>query len=92
MTQVLFAADLILPTVANYNVRNQQTIGGNTGNYFFNPLAFSNANALALDNIAQTNAAALIGQFSYGTLGRNAIRGPGSINTDVSLSKHLLGV
>jgi hypothetical protein len=83
-------ADLILPTVATYNVRNQQTIGGNTGNYFFNPLAFSNANLLNLDTLSQSNAAALIGQFTYGTLGRNTLRGPGSINTDVALSKHLL--
>jgi len=82
-------ADLILPTVATYNARAQQTIAGTTGNYFFNPLAFSNANALAADNTAQLNAGALNGQYSYGTLGRNALRGPGSINTDVSLSKHL---
>jgi len=83
-------ADLILPTVATYNVRNQQTINGSTGNYFFNPLAFSNAALLALDSTAQANSAALIGQYTYGTLGRNAVRGPGSINTDVSLTKHLL--
>jgi hypothetical protein len=81
-------ADLILPTVATYNPRGQQVIGGNQGNYFFNPLAFSNANLLALDQTAQTNAAALIGQFTYGSLGRNAIRGPGSINADVSIAKH----
>jgi hypothetical protein len=84
----LVRADLILPNVATYNPRGQQSIGGNTGNYFFNPLAFSNANALALDQIASTNAAALVGQFTYGTLGRNAFRGPGSINTDVSIAKH----
>ncbi len=83
-------ADLVLPNVATYNPRGQQSIGGNVGNYFFNPLAFSNANALALDAItSQGNAAALVGQFTYGTLGRNVIRGPGSINTDVSIAKHL---
>ena len=38
-------ADLVLPNVATYNPRNQQTINGNTGNYFFNPLAFSNGPA-----------------------------------------------
>jgi hypothetical protein len=81
-------ADLVLPTVATYNPRGQQTIGGNTGNYFFNPLALSNVNALALDQTAQTDAAALVGQFTYGSLGRNAFRGPGSINTDVSIAKH----
>jgi outer membrane receptor protein involved in Fe transport len=83
-------ANLVLPTVATYNIRSQQTIGGSTGNYYFNPAALSNASLLNLDNMAQSNAASLIGQFTYGTLGRNAIRGPGSINTDVSLSKHIL--
>jgi hypothetical protein len=82
-------ADLVLPNVATYNARNQQTFNNTTGNYFFNPLAFSNARLLSLDKQAQADASALIGQFTYGTLGRNALRGPGFINTDVSLSKHL---
>jgi hypothetical protein len=83
-------ADLVTPSVTIYGPRAQQTINGNTGNYYFNPGAFSNTNAENLDGIAQSNAAALIGQFTYGTLGRNAIRGPGTINADVALSKHLL--
>ena len=83
-------ADLILPTVATYNPRGQQTIGGNVGNYYFNPLAFSNTALLTLDKQAQNDAAALIGQFTYGTLGRNVLRGPGSINTDLTLAKHLI--
>jgi hypothetical protein len=84
----LVHADLVLPNVANYNPRNQQNIGGNVGNYFFNPAAFTNAPLLALDAAAQTNAAALVGQFTEGTLGRNAIRGPGDINMDIALAKH----
>jgi hypothetical protein len=44
---------------------------------------------LNLDTLSQSNPAALIGQFTYGTLGRNVLRGPGFINADVSLSKHL---
>lgn len=82
-------ANLVLPNVATYNAHNQQTINGSTGNYLFNPTAFSNSSLLALDSQSQANAASLIGQFTYGTLGRNAIRGPGFINTDLSLSKHL---
>jgi hypothetical protein len=74
--------------VAIYNARNQQTINGNTGNFYFNPAAFTNAPLLALDATAQTNAAALVGQFTEGTLGRNAIRGPGDINMDLALAKH----
>jgi hypothetical protein len=86
----LVRADLVLPTVATYNPRNNQSINGNAGNYFFNPLALSNAALLNLDSIASTNAAGLNGQYTEGTLGRNALRGPGSINTDISLSKHFI--
>ena len=84
----LVRADLVSPNVATYNPRNQQTIGGVAGNYYFNPAAFSAAPLLALDSISQTNAAPLLGQFTEGTLGRNAIRGPGEINMDIALAKH----
>jgi hypothetical protein len=84
----LVHADLVLPNVATYNARNQQNINGNTGNYFFNPNAFSADRLVTLDGIAQTNAAALVGQFTEGTLGRNAFRGPGDINMDLALAKH----
>jgi hypothetical protein len=84
----LVRADLVLPNVATYNPRGQQNIGGNAGNYFFNPLAFSSDRLLSLDNTAQTNAAGLNGVYTEGTLGRNAFRGPGTINTDLALSKH----
>jgi hypothetical protein len=43
---------------------------------------------LALDATAQNNAAALIGQFTEGNLGRNSLRGPGDINMDIALAKH----
>jgi hypothetical protein len=86
----LVRADLVLPTVATYNARNYQSINGNAGNYFFNPLAFSNTNLLALDAQAQADASQLIGQFTEGSFPRNGLRGPGAINTDLSLSKHFL--
>jgi hypothetical protein len=84
----LVRADLVLPVVATYNPRNQQTINGNTGNYYLNPAAFSAAPLVALDQIAQTDSAALKGMYTEGTLGRNAIRGPGDSNTDLALAKH----
>jgi hypothetical protein len=84
----LVHADQILRNVATYNPRTQQTFNGNTGNYFFNPNAFTIAPLLALDNTAQNNAAALVGQFTEGSLGRNAFRGPGDINLDLALAKH----
>jgi len=84
----LVHADLVLPNVATYNPRNQQNINGNTGNYFFNPLAFSADRLVTLDGIAQNDAAGLNGMYTEGTLGRNAFRGPGDINMDIALSKH----
>jgi hypothetical protein len=84
----LVRADLVLPNVATYDPRGQQTINGNTGNFYFNPLAFSNTRLLGLDQTAQTDAAGLNGQYTEGTLGRNAIRGPGFVNMDMALSKH----
>jgi hypothetical protein len=84
----LVRADLVLPNVATYNPRGQQTINGNTGNYYFNPSAFSNNQLLTLDQTALTDAAGLNGVYTEGTLGRNAIRGPGLINMDLALSKH----
>jgi Carboxypeptidase regulatory-like domain/TonB-dependent Receptor Plug Domain len=85
----LVRADLTTSNVAIYNAHNQQTINGNTGNYYFNPNAFTAAPLIALDQASQTNAAALVGQFTEGTLGRNAFRGPGEINLDLALAKHL---
>ncbi|MGA3204874.1 MAG: hypothetical protein ABSF12_20465, partial [Bryobacteraceae bacterium] len=84
----LVRADLVLPNVSTYNPRGEQNIGGNSGNYFFNPLAFSSTRLLNLDGIAQNDAAGLNGVYTEGTLGRNAFRGPGTINTDLALSKH----
>jgi hypothetical protein len=85
----LVRADLVLPNVATYNPRPEQTINGNSGNFYFNPAAFSNTRLLALDQIASTNAAGLNGVYTEGTLGRNAFRGPGLINTDLALAKHI---
>jgi hypothetical protein len=85
----LVRADLVLPNVLTYNPRQQQDIGGNSGNYYFYPGAFSSDALIALDQTAQTNAAALKGQFTEGTLGRNAFRGPGAINTDLAIAKHI---
>jgi hypothetical protein len=84
----LVHADLVLPNVANYNPRQQQTINGVTGNYFFNAAAFSADRLVNLDGIAQNDATGLNGMYTEGTLGRNAIRGPGFVNLDLALAKH----
>jgi hypothetical protein len=84
----LVRADLVLPNVATYNARTQQTINGSSGNFYFNPSAFDSTQLVALDQIAATNAAGLNGVYTEGTLGRNAFRGPGFVNVDLALSKH----
>jgi outer membrane receptor protein involved in Fe transport len=58
-----------------------------SGNYYFNPAIFSNARLLALDTIASSNAA-MLPYFTYGTFGRNSLRGPGFTNLDMAISKH----
>jgi len=85
----LVRADLVGSSVATLNPRTYATYGGQGGNYWFNPANFSNARLLNLNDLAQSNPAALAGQTSYGTVPRNAFRGPGFINTDLSLAKHI---
>lgn len=63
----------------------QKASNGRTGNFFFDPSAFERASLLALynNNAAVTNPALR----TYGTLGRNAFRGPERNNFDLAISK-----
>jgi hypothetical protein len=85
-------ADLVAP-IQYYNATNYRSIntnanGAQSGNYWFNPNSFSNAREVALNQEATTvNPATLLNQFTYGTFGRNSLRGPGAFNTNISLSK-----
>jgi hypothetical protein len=58
---------------------------GRTGNFYFDPNAFERASLLTLynNNAAVTNPALR----TYGTLGRNAFRGPTLTNINLSLAK-----
>ncbi len=64
-----------------------QTVGGRKGNYYFDPSAFERAslNSLQSSGAAATNAALR----TYGTLGRNAFRGPDRANFDIAVTKNL---
>jgi hypothetical protein len=53
------------------------------GSYYFNPNLF-NRNGLSLDSLAPVSNPAL---RTYGTLGRNAIRGPSRVNFDLAIGK-----
>lgn len=83
-------ADLVTSGVSTFNPRNYQTLNNpnvqiaNGGNYYFNPADFSIAPLLALDGVDGSQ----LTTHTYGTLGRNAFRGPGQINFDLSLAKH----
>jgi hypothetical protein len=88
----------LVSPVVYYNAKNFQTInnanaGGNqSGNYWFNPNSFSNAREVALNQelVNGANPASLMNQFTYGTLGRNVLRGPGAFNVNLALSKHFV--
>jgi hypothetical protein len=85
-------ADLVAPvqyfSAGAYRTVNSNSAGAQSGNYWFSPNSFSNAREVALNQAATSvNPSTLLNQFTYGTFGRNALRGPGSFNTNLSLSK-----
>jgi outer membrane receptor protein involved in Fe transport len=84
----LVRADLVGSNIPTLNPRTYTTFNGQSGNFWFNPGNVSNTRILALNDQAKADASQLAGQFSYGTLPRNAFRGPGYFNTDLSIAKH----
>jgi outer membrane receptor protein involved in Fe transport len=85
-------ADLVGNSVPTINPRNYQTITVNatgsasSGNYYFNPNNFSTARIDNLDSIAHNDASQLP-YYTYGTMPRNSLRGPGAFNLDLALVK-----
>ncbi len=63
--------------------RNVQTFRGGSGNYYFDPNNFSNAGLSSTSTAAALNPALR----TYGTLGRNAFRGPSRTNVDFAVAK-----
>jgi hypothetical protein len=63
----------------------QKSTNGRTGNFYFDPAAFERASLVALynNNGAVTNPALR----TYGTLGRNAFRGPDRTNVNFTIGK-----
>jgi hypothetical protein len=64
--------NLVGSGVTILNPHTPQNFGGNVGNYWFNPANFTQPQD---------------GQGNYGTLGRNAFRGPDRVNFDLALAK-----
>ena len=90
--QELIRADLVTADRAVLTTRNSRSrwvrpagpLGGPvSGNFFFNPDAFSNARAIAFNDGSVPAA----DQRTYGSFPRNALRGPSRTNFDLSLAK-----
>lgn len=80
--QNLVRANLVAP-VNYFDPHNQQTLGGNQGNFYFDPASFSYKEIVGLGLSPVTNPALR----TYGTLGRNAFRGPTRTNLNVTIAK-----
>jgi hypothetical protein len=80
----LVHANLVGTTVTTFDPHLNQKFGGSTGNFYFNPANFSVAEYSAPGFDPVRNPA----QRTYGTLGRNAFRGPGRTNFDLALAKN----
>ena len=80
--QNLVRANLAAP-IKYYDPRTQQTLGDNSGNYYFDPASFSYKEIVALGTDPVTNPKLR----TYGTLGRNAFRGPTRTNVNLTLAK-----
>ncbi len=74
--------DLIAP-VTYYDPHRVNTLNSKTGNFYWNPAAFSST-TLPTDAAALANPALR----TYGSLGRNALRGPSKANLDFSVAKN----
>ena len=89
----LVRADLVGSSVATFDAKtmasysNPSTNQTAKGNFYFNPANFSKTRLTTLNNVSQTNPASLVGQFSYGSLPRNAFRGPGMFNINMAIAK-----
>ena len=80
--QNLVRANLVAP-VTYFDPHTSQTLGGNSGNYYFDPAAFSYKEIVSLGLAPVTNPALR----TYGTLGRNAFRGPTRTNVNLTIAK-----
>lgn len=80
----LVRANLVGNGVTLFNdPRVPQTFNSRTGNFYFNPGNFSRVGLSATSTASVTNPALR----TYGTLPRNAFRGPGRTNVDFAVAK-----
>jgi hypothetical protein len=90
-------ANVIGPTNTFNNPRVMRTFNGASGNYWFNPTSFSNAQCDPTNPSPCTPGPSIFPSdvqvvanpslATYGTFPRNSLRGPGIVNVDLTLSK-----
>ncbi len=73
----------LMNSVSYFDPHSVRALNGTSGNFYLDPSAFSTA-AFSASGFDPVNNAS---QRTYGTLGRNAIRGPHRVNLDMSLVK-----
>jgi hypothetical protein len=79
------AGQIVLLNPGNTQTFNNPSAGASSsGNYWFNPADFSISRLVALNKVPGN----LLTTPTYGSFPRNALRGPGRVNTDLSISKH----
>jgi hypothetical protein len=83
--QSIIRANQVAP-ITFFDPRKTQTFNGRTGNYFFDPSAFSRT-ALTATPAQGFDPVNNPSQRTYGNLGRNAFRGPTRTNLDLSIAK-----
>lgn len=74
-------ANLVGNSITTVDPHGSTTFNGTPGNYYFNPGLFSNAGLSATDFNPNFR--------TYGTLPRNAFRGPSRTNVDLAIAKTL---
>jgi hypothetical protein len=77
----LVRANLVSPIVFSSPETYQKASNGRVGNFYFDPSAFSTAGLSAINAVLNPASA------TYGTLGRNAFRGPDLVNTNITVAK-----
>ena len=80
----LVRANIVGGSINFFDPRTSQAFRGSTGNYYFDPSNFTNANLGGSTCLPCVTNPAL---RTYGTLPRNALRGPGRTNFDLTVSK-----
>jgi len=86
----LVRVNLIKNNVVYFDPRNQVVVStGRVGNYYFDPGAFERASLATLNTQSNAGQGAVTNPAlrTYGTLGRNALRGPDRFNADFTISK-----